>query len=171
MTPPGQWSIISGVFSLYFDYTLCEHGRARYCGLENNEAPTRSGLELDQRLLFGAVKTPWRIASVNLLTDEHPAVRSWADELAPPGATDFIDLRPLLDPSPLATVLDLSPGGSHFVRRAALEDDLFLAPGLVVLGADYEAEVDETLGILKSWKAWIADSPAAEFVIQPNWWE
>jgi hypothetical protein len=87
-----------------------------------------------------------------------------------PDTKDYLDVRAMADPSPLAAIIDLPSTGRFRVPGPPVEADLFLVPGLVTLSADYyEAERHEELGVLTSRKAIIRGVVAAEMTLDPTW--
>jgi hypothetical protein len=170
MTEP-KWSALSGLFTARYDEALTELGRSIYHGKEipSDSLPSESP-SVVVRYLFGVLANPWRLAFVNLLIDNddtHPAFAS-TDE----SVRDDWQVQALLDPSPLTEVVDLPEAGTFRIPGPSVEADLALVPALVVLSSDYyEAEMNQDLGILTSWRAFIRGRLAVEFTVQPGWWE
>jgi len=166
------WSALSGVFTVRLDESLCEIGRTIYHGGEPAEGLGGEGLTVVTRFLLLVATTPWRLAWVNLLDgDDYIPAGASIDQPTSNGE-DFLEVRPLLDPSPLKQLVDLPAAGRFRVPGPPVEEDLFLVPGLVALSADYyEAERDEELGILTSWRAVIRGAVAKEMTLEPTWFE
>lgn len=109
---------------------------------------------------------------MNLLDgDDHIPVGAAADKPTSVGE-DFLTIRPMLDPSPLAAVIDLPAAGTIRIPGEPVEADISIVPGLVTLSAEYyEAERHEELGILTSWRAVIRGGIAKELTLEPIWSE
>jgi len=71
-----------------------------------------------------------------------------AYDSTPPGNWDYLNIRDMLVPERLDGAIDLPSAGPLRVPEEPLAEDLFVCPGLVVLGADYyEGELHRELGI------------------------
>jgi len=165
------WTAMSGVLTWRADEALLEAGRGIYHGTEDREPRTRaSELTVVRHRVFGAYARPWRCAWVNLLDDGGGPVGAEADELDA-GTRDYLDIRGMLDPSPLSEVVELPGDGTFRVPGSSVEEDLTLLPGLVALGSDYyEAELRQELGIIVSWTAVIGGAVASQLSVEPTWW-
>ena len=80
---------------------------------------------------------PWRLAFVNMQLDQGRPIGGFAYDSTPPGNWDYLNIRDMLVPEPLDGAIDLPSAGPLRVPGSPLGEDLFVCPGLVVLGADY----------------------------------
>ena len=107
---------------------------------------------------------------VSLLIDEFTKFGAEANDVDPE-RRDYLAIRNMLDPAPLAELVTLTDAIRFQVPGPPVESELDLLPGLVVLGADYEAERDVELGVLTSWAGFINGTVAARMTIEPVWFE
>ena len=166
----GRWSALSGVFTARDDEPLTELGRSIYHGnvLATDVLPSGKLLVVD-RYIFGVVLEPFRFAYVNLVPGDgvdHPTTAS-TDE----GVRGDWIVNAMLEPCPLSRSL-ISPMLGRFRSRPPCRGSprscsRTCDPRIRLLRGPDGSRVR----ILTSWSAFIRGRLAAEFTVEPSWWE
>lgn len=171
------WRILTGVAEYRADEALCDLGRKRFHA-ERGNVLSRSAAASQQprldvcRVVFLAQRSPWRLVEVALddTADSLPGLVAWSGGfttvlstdggppavLAPSAAVGDLGVKFLLDPRALRAILPEPWSGTFHIEGAVLEQDPFLVPEILCLGADsYEGTYDYGLRAITSLTAFL----------------